>query len=133
MKGMIAIDTNVLVRLLIVDDSRQTAAARTLARTHRLRILRTVLLETEWLLRARFGLKRKHIQAFFDGLAQTRGIEMEDQSVVRQALVGYSAGLDFADAMHAAAAGDTPLYTFDTRFAHRAARFGCGVKLADSD
>jgi len=130
---MIAIDTNVLVRLLIVDDSAQTTAARHLARTRRLRILRTVLLETEWLLRVRFGVERAHIQAFFNGLIQTREIEMEDEPIVRKALAGYAAGLDFADAMHAASAGNTPLQTFDVRFAKRAVRLGYNVKLIKTD
>ncbi|HEX5123195.1 MAG TPA: PIN domain-containing protein, partial [Rhodanobacteraceae bacterium] len=72
---MIAIDTNVLVRLLVVDASEQCDAARALVESQRVLVLRTVLLETEWVLRSRFGLERSLIHRFFDELAATSGIE----------------------------------------------------------
>jgi predicted nucleic-acid-binding protein len=128
-KIMIALDTNALVRLLIVDDSAQTAAARKLAESHRVLVLRTVLLETEWLLRGRFGLERDRILRFFLGLAETENMVLEDELSLRRALDWYGKGLDFADAMHLASAGETPLHTFDARFAKRAGKFGAPVRL----
>ena len=47
---MIAVDTNVVVRLLAQDDPKQ-AAARTLFAAGPIWIAKTVLLETEWELR----------------------------------------------------------------------------------
>lgn len=111
---MIAIDTNVLVRLLVVDDSAQCDAARALVETRRVLILRTVLLETEWVLRSRFGLERSLIHRFFAELAETSGIEIEADGATRRAIDAYAKGVDFADALHASAAA-TPFYTFDER------------------
>jgi predicted nucleic-acid-binding protein len=111
---MIAIDTNVLVRLLIVDDSAQCASARRLVERHRVLILRTVLLETEWVLRSRFGLERKLIHRFFDGLADTSGIEIEAESATRRAIDAYGKGIDFADALHACGAA-LAFHTFDAK------------------
>lgn len=124
----IALDTNALVRLLIVDDRKQSTAVQKLAETHQILLLRTVLMESEWLLRGRFGIERAVIQAFFNGLADTENFELEDEAQTREALAAYSAGMDFADAMHMASAGTTPLHTFDEKFAKRAAKRGASVK-----
>jgi predicted nucleic-acid-binding protein len=111
---MIAIDTNVLVRLLVVDDTGQSEAARLLVEKNRVLILRTVLLETEWVLRSRFGFDRKLIHRFFDGLASTSGVEIEAEGATRRALDAYGKGIDFADALHATGAA-VALHTFDGR------------------
>jgi predicted nucleic-acid-binding protein len=49
---VIAPDTNVLVRLLIVDDAAQSARARSIFEQGDILILKTVLLEAEWMLRS---------------------------------------------------------------------------------
>jgi predicted nucleic-acid-binding protein len=102
------------VRLLIVDDSAQCDAARALVESRRVLILRTVLLETEWVLRSRFGLERSLIHRFFAGLAETSGIEIEAESATRRAIDAYAKGVDFADALHASAAA-VAFHTFDER------------------
>jgi predicted nucleic-acid-binding protein len=126
------IDTNVLVRLLVIDDPRQCAVARSLFERETVRVLRTVLLESEWVLRARLQVERERIHAFFVGLADTVNVEIEDEPIVREALALYEAGLDFADAMHASAAGADPIATFDERFAKRARKFKRSVRLLGS-
>ncbi len=126
---MISLDTNALARLLIVDDARQSAAVARLVERERVVLLRTVLLECEWVLRSRFGLQRARIATFFANLADTQNIVIEDDIQVRAALRCYAAGMDFADAMHLAAAQDLTLHTFDTRLARRAARGGLAVKF----
>jgi hypothetical protein len=60
---MPALDTNVLVRYLVKDDSGQLAAARQLiaqciAEGHTLFVPVTVALELEWVLRASYGLAK---------------------------------------------------------------------------
>lgn len=126
---MIALDTNALVRLLIVDDSAQTLAVRKLAERQRILLLRTVLLESEWVLRGRYLLERERIHTFFVGLADTENFVLEDELSVRRALMVYGKGLDFADAMHWASAADTPLHTFDGKFVKRAGKLGGQVRL----
>ena len=49
---MIAIDSNVLVRLLVNDDPAQGARARAAFETEEIWIAKTVLLETFWVLRS---------------------------------------------------------------------------------
>ena len=126
---MIALDTNALARLLIVDDLRQSTAVARLIERERVLILRTVLLECEWVLRSRFGLERARIGAFFANLADTENVVMEDDPQVRGALKSYLSGMDFADAMHVAAAQEHTLHTFDAKLARRAARQGLAIKL----
>ena len=128
----ISLDTNALVRLLIVDDRKQSAAVQRLCETHQVLLLRTVLMECEWLLRGRFEIDRATIQAFFNGLADTENFELEGEAQTREALAAYSAGMDFADAMHMVSAGDVPLHTFDEKFAKRAAKRGQAVKKIKS-
>lgn len=126
---MIALDTNALVRLLIVDDSAQTSAVHKLAERERVLLLRTVLLESEWVLRGRYGLERERIFAFFTGLADTENFVLEDELSVRRALDAYGKGLDFADAMHWTSAADTPLHTFDGNFVKRMNKLDGHVRL----
>jgi len=120
---MIAIDTNVLVRLLVIGDSTQSDAARGLVERERVLILRTVLLEAEWVLRSRFGLDRTLIQSFFAGLAETSGIEIEADASTRRAIEAYGRGIDFADALHATAA-NVAFHTFDEKLLKQRRRVG---------
>ena len=124
----ITLDTNALVRLLIADDHQQSAAVQSLCETHQVLLLRTVLMESEWLLRGRFGVDRSTIQAFFTGLADSENVELEGETQTREALAAYCAGMDFAAAMHMVSAGGVPLHTFDEKFAKRAVKRGQPVK-----
>lgn len=119
---MIAPDTNVVIRLLIADDAPQTARARKLFETGGVLILKTVLLETEWVLRSRHQLARTLIAAFLQNLAETDGVEFEHDVACRAALQAYKRGMGFADAMHAASAGamDLAFQSFDRAVARKA-------------
>ncbi|HEY0231020.1 MAG TPA: PIN domain-containing protein [Dokdonella sp.] len=120
---MIAIDTHVLVRLLVIDDSARSDAARALVERERVLLLRTVLLETEWVLRSPFGLDRTSIQHFFSSLAETSGIEIEANASTRRAIEAYGSGVDFADALHATAA-NVAFHTFDEKLLKLRRRVG---------
>lgn len=52
---MKAIDTNVLVRLLVRDGKRQSEAARRFVEGNAVWLPKTVLLEAEWVLRHAYG------------------------------------------------------------------------------
>lgn len=130
---MIAPDTNVLVRLLVADDPGQTARARAIFERGNVLILKTVLLEAEWVLRSRYGLERDYISAFFQNLAETEGIAMEHEDACRAAVAAYAAGMGFADAVHAATAAtmNVDFHTFDTGLAGKAGKLlGMKVQLA---
>jgi predicted nucleic-acid-binding protein len=118
---MIAIDTNVIVRFLIRDDQVQAARAKALLLAGPVFVPKTVLLESEWVLRSGYRLARDAIAAALQGLLGLPGLTLEDPPTVAQALAWYEGGLDFADAMHlASSAGARKFATFDTALIRRA-------------
>ncbi len=62
---MIAVDTNVLVRLLTGDDPVQESAARSLFASGPIWIAKTVLLETSWVLRRTLHVSSRPAAAKF--------------------------------------------------------------------
>lgn len=118
---MIAVDTNVLVRLLTGDDPAQARRAAALFSESRILIPKTVLLETEWVLRYSYGQQPAIILAAFRKLAGLAQVTLEDPSAVMEALNRYEAGMDFADALHLASGREAEAFaTFDTRLKKRA-------------
>ena len=118
---MIAADTNVLVRFLTKDDPSQAERAAHLFHSEPVFIAKTVLLETEWVLRHAYGLSRDVINAAFCKLLGLPSVSVEDVSAVSKALEWHASGLDFADALHLAASGGARRFaTFDQDFAKRA-------------
>ena len=65
---MIAVDTNVLVRLLTGDDPKQESAARSLFARESIWVAKTVLLETNWVLRSLYGFDESAIRDAFTRL-----------------------------------------------------------------
>ena len=123
---MIAVDTNVLVRVITNDDPAQASrAAKLLGRSDRVFVPKTVVLELEWVLRSGYGIERRAITAAIHRLQDLSNVETEDDSVVALALTWYEAGMDFADALHLASAGpDLDFATFDAALRRHARRLG---------
>jgi predicted nucleic-acid-binding protein len=82
---------------------------------------KTVALELEWVLRGYYGFAAEQVLQVFEQLLQHPCLEIEDRTVVEQALAGVRGGLDFADALHhASCRGCEALASFDDRgFARR--------------
>jgi predicted nucleic-acid-binding protein len=120
---VIAVDTNVLVRLLTEDDPVQAARARALFRSGEIFVAATVLLETEWVLRA---LYRRDPKAIIDALEATislPNVRCENEPAIRRAMLWQRQGLDFAHALHLAFGHDAKQFaTFDRAMARRAKR-----------
>jgi predicted nucleic-acid-binding protein len=111
---VIALDTNVLVRLVTRDDEEQVERARAALEGQQLFVAKTVLLETEWVLRFSYGLPRETIRAAFENVLGLRGLLAEDRSTVLLALAAYERGLDLADALHLASSAPADRFaTFD--------------------
>ncbi len=111
---MISVDTNVLVRVLVNDDPAQAARALRRLRADHAWIARTVLLETEWVLRHAYKLDARTINKAFDSLLGVASIEVEDRADVQRALEWHGKGMDFADALHVAASSAAKTFvTFD--------------------
>ena len=113
---MHAVDTNVLVRLLIGDDVAQAKRAAALFKKESIFIPKTVLLETEWVLRRLYRLARATVVSSLRKLGGLGNVEFEQPLVVAQALQWCEDGLDFADALHLASSHSASKFaTFDER------------------
>jgi len=121
---MIAFDTNLLVRAVVADDPDQVAIVQDLVTLDIVFISRTVLLETEWVLRAVYKKSQTDILKFFRALLEIDSTEIEDASAVSSALDWYAQGADFADAMHLAVCGSAVMHTFDKGFCKTAREAG---------
>ncbi len=97
---MTAVDTNVVVRLLTGDDRKQAAAARALFAAEPIWIAKTVLLETEWVLRSLYGFDTGAIRDALTRLLGLENVRVEDAAAVAAALTLTHSGIDLADAMH---------------------------------
>ena len=119
---MPALDTNVLVRYIVQDDEAQFASASKLIRKcvadgHTLFVPVTVVLELEWVLRARFGYPKDDVMAALSTLFSAAEMSLESERALEVALQLYRSGpADFADCVHialVAQAGALPLWTFE--------------------
>ena len=116
---MIALDTNILVRLLVNDDPVQAQIARDLIKhPDGIFIGKTVLLELEWVLRQVYQVDKKTLMAGLTRLLGLPNATIEGVAQVAQAMRDFSRGMDFADALHLASThGEMMTYTFDKKFA----------------
>ncbi|OYW93286.1 MAG: VapC toxin family PIN domain ribonuclease [Caulobacterales bacterium 32-67-6] len=115
---MLAIDTNIVVRLLTGDHPDQSARARSLIEIHRVFVPTTVVLESEWVLRGAYGLGRDHVIPALRAFAGLPNVTLQEPERVAAALDWAEGGMDFADALHlGAAAGCEAFVTFDRRMA----------------
>lgn len=122
---MIAVDTNVLIRLLTGDDPAQQAAARTLFETDHIWIGRTVLLETAWVLQSLYGFEERAISNALTKLLGLPKVHVEEGEAVASALALAAKGLEFADALHLTSRPDGAAFvSFDKSFVRRAIRAG---------
>lgn len=118
---MVGVDTTVVVRVLVDDHPEQCAAARQLWLTHQIWIAKTVLLETEWVLRSAIGASREEIMHAFRLLLSDARVVFEDRGAVERAITWFGAGMDFAEALHLASSHAVERFaTFDQRFAEAA-------------
>lgn len=102
---MLGVDTNVLVRFLVRDDKAQFEKAqklieREVSAGRRVFIGQLVLLETEWVLRSRYGLSKNQIIETISGLLDTADVQFEDEPAIEEALFTWKdAVADFADCL----------------------------------
>jgi predicted nucleic-acid-binding protein len=131
---MAALDTNVVIRLLVGDDARQARAAEQLVSTEPCTVAMSVLMECEWVLRACYALEAAAIAASFRDFLNLENISAAAPMLAQRVVDAYADGLDFAAALHAAQCSDGQrLMTFDKRFAKDARKAGLhGVSLLKS-
>jgi predicted nucleic-acid-binding protein len=121
---MIAVDTNVLVRLLVNDDAEQALKARKLFDAHAdedgsIWISDAVLVELVWTLARAYGRERSEIVVALRALRSSATVAFEASEPVDAAIALYEKGpADFADCLLAATAhvaGCAHVVTFDRK------------------
>ena len=118
---MLAVDTNVLVRLLVRDEARQALAADQ-AIAKGAWVSHLVLAEAIWVLDAVYARTPKQLIAALDLLLTHESLVLQDADTVNAALTHFRAkpALGFSDCLVleiARKAGHLPLTTFDKAMA----------------
>ena len=118
---MLAVDTNVLVRLVARDDARQVRSAEEFV-SKGAWVSQLVLAETLWVLDSVFDLSHEQIATAVEMLLNHKDLSLQDADVVGFALNHYRKhpAVDFSDCLMleiARKAGHLPLATFDRHFA----------------
>jgi predicted nucleic-acid-binding protein len=123
---MIALDTNLLVRLVTADDAAQAKAVRlALAKrsspTRPAYVDSIVLCEFAWVLQRSYGYEREDVCTALAAVASQPNFHVECLAQVQEAISLYRAGpADFSDYLMAAKARDagfSPMLTLDKRAA----------------
>jgi predicted nucleic-acid-binding protein len=133
-RGMIGLDTNVVVRYLTQDDPAQAATAvkvmDSLSSDSPGFLSLIVMVELVWVLEAAYRFKKKEVEHVLETLLRSKELVIERAEIVAQALRKFSASrADFADCLiercgHAAECEHT--VTFD-----RNAAGGAGMRLVE--
>ncbi|WP_242470885.1 type II toxin-antitoxin system VapC family toxin [Thiocystis violacea] len=76
-KAMLAVDTNIIVRIVTNDDPEQSPRAIALFERERIFLTKTVLLETEWVLRFSYQLSREAIVRALRKVIGLQQVEIE--------------------------------------------------------
>jgi predicted nucleic-acid-binding protein len=119
---MIALDTNVVARLIVKDDKAQLQSARSLLLDNRCFIGWTVWIELGWLLEAIYRLSRDEIIAGVEGVLQMETVTVADEKSLRWAIGRYAEGADWADMLHLVSCGSAvqSFASFDRKIARQA-------------
>ncbi len=122
---MLAIDTNLVVRYLTGDHPEQSAKAKALIDGNDVFVATTVLLESEWVLRSVYDFAPDRIVKALTAFAGLARIRLEAPALAAKALAFAGKGIDFADALHLAAAENCEAFvSFDRHFVRKANSLG---------
>jgi len=118
---MIGLDTNVLVRYIMQDETKQAPLAARLVESLSAQspgfLPLVAVVELSWVLSSAYGLGRDQLVEAFEGVLRAKELVTERADLVWKALRAFqSANADFADcliALSAASAGCEKTMTFD--------------------
>jgi predicted nucleic-acid-binding protein len=118
---MLAVDTNILVRLVARDNADQVRAAEAFVSTGAW-VSHLVLAEALWVLDSIFDLSREQLAVSVEMLLNHKDLTLQDADVVAAALGHYRKrpAVEFSDCLVveiARKAGHLPVATFDRDFA----------------
>lgn len=122
---MLAIDTNVVIRIIALDDPEQSPRARALVDANDVFVSATVILEAGWVLASKHRYPPDRVVETLTAFLGLPRVTVEAPQLIRQAFDWVVSGLDFADALHLAQADDAEGFaTFDRTLAKAAERLG---------
>ncbi len=130
---MIALDTNIITRLIAGDDhAQERAVLRLLAEAGATFFLSDVVLaEVAWVLSDTYGFNREELASALESLLNRSDLVFEDRVRVRRAVKHHADGGDFEDLLILARAqgeGCTALASFDKELKKRFPDFVVGPK-----
>lgn len=117
---MIAIDTNIIIRLLAQDNEMQYQSSRNLLMNNDIFIADTVILETEWVLRHAYDFDPQAICTALRKLFGLPNVRLSNAQNIAKVLDWHESGLDFADAFHLMLSQQHSVFkTFDEKLIKR--------------
>ena len=125
---MRSVDTNVVVRFLLSDDTDQSLIAERVLSEGAF-ISLTVLLETSWLLGSRYKLNSAQIADLVNVLREHVAIQIEGEEWLDWLLGSFLEGFDFADLVHMIASKNFQSFATFDRDIGRYARSGAPVMV----
>jgi len=120
--GLIALDTNVLIRYMVPDDPLQFRLASDLIQRQRsygqpALVTLLVILESEWVLRSAYRYSKSQIMSTFVSILKVRDVIVEDEDVLERALALWKLSqVNFANCLilaRSSALGCSSMVTFD--------------------
>ena len=130
MRTRLALDTNILVRLVLDDHPRLSSAAAALVSGNACVVSVTALAEMGFVLLSFYEVTRAELTACVQKLMALPQIELENESRIAQALQAFEGGMDWFDALlWTTTPVKCTLATFDKQFARRAKKLAWTPKV----
>ena len=122
---MISVDTNIVVTFLTERDDPSKDKVLDVMRHNLIVVTATVLLESEWVLRAVYQVPRNEIEQAFRRLQAMPNVSFYPSDAVAKALNWNQGGLDLPDALHVSLSSDADAFvTSDMPLIKRSSALG---------
>jgi predicted nucleic-acid-binding protein len=95
-----AIDTNIVVRILLRDAPAQVDQVDWLVSRGDILVTNTVMIEVEWVLRSAYQFGRANLAKLLESLLEIDGVNFQNANGLRWAIERYRDGADFTDMVH---------------------------------
>jgi len=118
---LIAVDTNILVRLIVADDDAQLGAVKELLASNTIVVPHIAIVEAEWVLRSTYCWSRRKVADALAAVLHLHSVTIDVKDHVIWALERHRAGADLADMLLLVAARDAAGFaTFDRKLKRQA-------------
>ena len=122
---MISVDTNIVVTFLTERDDPSKAKVLDAMRHNLILVTATVLLESEWVLRAVYNVPRNEIEQAFRRLQAMPNVSFYPSDAVAKSFKWNQGGLDLPDALHVSLSSDADAFvTSDMPLIKRSSALG---------